>query len=67
MTKNVIMTDVYDKNGNLTRVDFYSVPEMKFEFEAVWDENDDQSHENRQRFRIWAAEMAKKLEFNVLT
>ena len=49
----LIPTDVYDKEGNLTRIEFYD-NEGKFVIQAEWDPRDEQSSENRIKFREWA-------------
>jgi hypothetical protein len=60
----VIPTDIYDKDGNLVRIDYHDL-EGGFQFEAVWDERDEQTSENRVLFRNWANTMAKRLKFKV--
>ena len=49
----VIPIDVYDKDGNLTRID---VQDAKGEFvmQILWDEHDEQNSANRIAFREWA-------------
>jgi hypothetical protein len=49
----VIPIDVYDKDGNLIRID---VQDAKGEFvmQILWDEHDEQTSENRISFREWA-------------
>jgi hypothetical protein len=50
---NVIPTEILDKDGNLERIEFHN--EMgSFEIQAVWDTDDEQTSENRARFREWA-------------
>ena len=49
----LIPTDVYDKEGNLTRIEFYD-NEGKFVIQAEWDPRDEQTSENRIKFREWA-------------
>jgi hypothetical protein len=61
----VIPTDVYDKEGNLIRLDFFDL-EGEFQFQAEWDDRDEQTSENRSEFRKWAYQMAKRLDFEVL-
>jgi hypothetical protein len=48
----VIPIDVYDKDGNLVKIE---VTDSSGEFiiQALWDENDAQTHENRIKFREW--------------
>jgi hypothetical protein len=49
----LIPTDVYDKDGNLTRIEFYNNL-GGFEIQAEWDPRDEQTSENRTKFREWA-------------
>jgi hypothetical protein len=63
--KLVIPTDVYNKDGELTRTDFHE-KDGTFAFEAVWDERDEQTSKNREEFRKWSYLMAKRLGFEVL-
>jgi len=51
--KKAIPTDVYDKDGNMLRIDFHD-GEGEFILQAVWDDNDEQTSENRVKFREWA-------------
>lgn len=60
----VIPTDVYDKEGNLCRLEFYD-QSGEFQFQAEWDPRDEQTSENRIAFRKWAYHMAKQLNFEV--
>ena len=59
-----IPVDVYDKDGNLLRIDFNN--ELgDFLIQAVWDERDEQTSKNREYFRKWAYTMVKRLGFEV--
>ena len=58
--------DVYDKEGNLTHIEFIDVTEDKFHFQSMWDPRDEQTAENRKTFREWSVLMAKQLGFDVL-
>jgi len=49
----VIPTDVYDEDGNLTQIEFYNEA-GSFEIQAEWDPSDEQTSENRTKFREWA-------------
>ena len=49
----VIPTDVYDKDGNLTHIEFYNEA-GSFEIQAEWDPSDAQTPDNRAKFRQWA-------------
>lgn len=62
----VIPTDVYDKDGNLLRIEFHNL-EGEFQIQAVWDDNDPQDSEHREHFRNWAYRMVNQLkEFELL-
>ena len=50
--------DIYDKDGNLTRIEAYTNT-GEFIMQALWDPNDEQTSENRIKFREW---FAKHLE-----
>ena len=63
--KKAIPTDVYDKDGNMIRIDFHD-GKGDFVFQAMWDENDEQTSENRVLFREWAYRMAEQLDYEVL-
>lgn len=60
----VTPVDVYDKNGNLIRLDFFD-SEGEFVFQAEWDERDEQTSPNREAFRKWAYTMAKRMDYEV--
>jgi hypothetical protein len=61
----VIPTDVYDKEGNLTRIEFYDL-DGEFVVQAVWDENDEQTGKNRIKFRKWAYSMVEQIGEEVI-
>jgi len=62
----VVPVDVYDKDGNLIKIEFYN--ELGgFEFEALWDPNDEQTSEKRKEFREWCVRMAKNMKFEIQT
>jgi hypothetical protein len=55
----VIPIDVYDKDGNLTHIDVQDAS-GEFVLQMVWDENDEQTSENRELFRKWAYDFLEK-------
>ena len=55
----VIPTDVYDDEGNLTQIEFYNMA-GSFVIQAVWDEYEEQTSENRIKFREWAYRMVEQ-------
>jgi hypothetical protein len=54
--KKAIPTDVYDKEGNMTRIEFHDGSGEHI-LDVVWDETDEQTSENRSEFRKWAYTM----------
>jgi len=53
-----VPTDVFDKEGNFKKIDFHN-SSGNFILEALWDDRDDQTEENRIAFRKWAYHMMK--------
>ena len=51
--KKAIPIDVYDKDGNMLRIEFND-GEGEHIIDALWDPNDEQTSENRIKFRKWA-------------
>lgn len=51
--KKAIPIDVYDKDGNMLRVEFHD-GEGEHIIDAIWEETDEQTSENRTAFRKWA-------------
>jgi len=60
----VIPTDVYDKEGNMVKIEFYT-KSGEFVIEAVWDPKDPQDSEHRVFFRKWAYKMLNQLGYEV--
>jgi hypothetical protein len=56
--------DVYDKNGDMIKIEFIDL-EGKHVVDAMWDENDEQTSENRIIFRKWAYHMLKNMGWKV--
>ena len=50
---NATPTEILDKDGNLTKIEFYK-DDGEHITDALWDPNDDQTPENRKAFREWA-------------
>ena len=59
-----IPQDVLDKDGNMTGIEFYDALGSFIVF-AEWDDNDEQTKENREAFRRWAYNMIKRLNYEV--
>ena len=60
-----IPTDVYDKDGNMLRIDFHD-GEGDFILQFLWDETDAQTSENRIAFREWAYKWMRDKDYEVL-
>lgn len=58
MTK-VSMVDIYDKNGNLLRIETYTLQGEHF-LDFLWDERDEQTSDNRLEFRKWVKRFLKQ-------
>jgi hypothetical protein len=63
--KIAIPVDVYDKDGNLVRIEFNDRDGTHI-VDVVWDERDEQTSENRINFRKWASKMVRQLGWEVL-
>jgi hypothetical protein len=59
----VVLTDVYDKDGNLVKIDVHDM-DGQFVIQIVWDENDEQTSENRKAFREWANRQLKQRDYD---
>lgn len=62
--KTVVPMDIYDKDGNLVRIDFLN-ENGDFEIQALWDPTDEQTSENRIEFRKWAYKMVEQQDMEV--
>jgi hypothetical protein len=49
----VIQQDVYDKEGNLIKIEVHS-ESGEFLMQFLWDEREEQTSANREEFRKWA-------------
>jgi hypothetical protein len=66
MTKGkAIPTDVYDKEGNMTKIEFND-GKGEFILQFLWDERDDQTSENRTAFRKWAYRWMEDKGWNIV-
>jgi hypothetical protein len=63
--KRAIPVDVYDKDGNMIRVEFNDTNGNHI-IDAVWDPADEQTSEKREAFRKWAYEFIKNKDYEVL-
>ena len=60
-----IPTDVYDKDGNMVKIEFNDRSGTHV-IDAVWDPKDPQDFEHRVYFRKWAYRMLDQLGYQVL-
>ena len=60
----VIPVDQYDAEGNLTKIIFQG-EDGEDKLDAIWDERDEQTSENRVAFRTWSYEAARRAGFEV--
>jgi len=63
--KRAIPVDVYDKEGSLMRIEF-NEGNGEHIVDAVWDETDEQTSENRTQFRKWAYNHMRNQGWEVL-
>lgn len=61
----VIPTDIHDKDGNLLQIHFEDAVTGEFCLQSEWDSREEQTAENRKKFREWSVLMAKRLGFDV--
>ena len=59
-----IPVDVYNKEGHLMRIEFADGSGEHI-LDAVWDENDEQTSENRVAFRKWAYNFLRNKGYEV--
>jgi len=59
-----IPVDVYDKEGNMLKIEFNNGTGEHI-LDAIWDENEDQTSENRVKFREWAYKIIEQKGYEV--
>jgi hypothetical protein len=59
-----IPVDIYDKEGNMLRIEFND-GSGNHVVDAIWDQNDAQTSENRVKFREWAYKMLQNKGYEV--
>lgn len=62
--KKAIPVDVYDKDGNMVKIEFNDGSGEHI-LDAVWDQTDKQTSENRIKFREWAYRFIEQKEYEV--
>jgi hypothetical protein len=63
--KRAIPVDVYDREGNMIRIEFNDMQGDHI-IDAVWDDSDEQTSENREAFRKWAYNFVRNKDYEVL-
>ena len=59
--KKVTLKEVYDEYGAMQRIEAYD-RSGNFIIQALWDPTDEQTGENREKFRKWFYRMLKQQE-----
>lgn len=63
--KDALLVDVYDKDGNMTKIEAFT-KSGDFIFQALWDPNDEQTSDKREAFRKWARTMAERMGYKAI-
>ena len=64
MSDKVIPTEIHNENGDFVRIEFHNT-NGDHVIDAIWDERDEQTQENRIEFRKWAYKMLRDKEYEV--
>ena len=65
-SKVVVPADIYNKDGQLVKIEF-TTPSGEHIIDAMWDVSEEQTSENRVKFREWAYRMIKQKDYEVKT
>lgn len=60
MSKNARIIEIYDPQGNLTKLEAYDTEDGHHLLDGHWDPRDEQTKENREQFRAWFTTMLKR-------
>jgi len=63
--KRALPVDVYDKDGNMVRIEFNDMDGNHI-IDAQWDPTDEQTSENRSKFREWAYRFIQQKDYEVI-
>ena len=63
--KVAIPVEVFSKEGDLMRIEFHDLDGNHI-IDAVWDPKDDQTSENRVKFREWAYRFIEQKDYEVI-
>lgn len=64
MTKHAHQIEIHNDVGHLLRIEFYDA-EGEHVLDALWDDKDEQTTENRREFRTWAYKMLERKGYKV--
>ena len=64
--KVAVPTDIYNKDGQLVKIEF-TTPSGEHIVDALWDDREEQTSENRVKFREWAYRLIKQKDYEVKT
>jgi hypothetical protein len=56
---NLVSKEILDENGNIEAIKFTDAE--GFSIDAVWDDSDEHTEENREKFREWAHRFVSQL------
>ena len=65
-SKVAVPADIYNKDGQLVKIEF-TTPSGEHIIDAMWDASEEQTSENRVKFREWAYRMIKQKDYEVKT
>lgn len=65
-SKVAVPADIYNKEGQLVKIEF-TTPSGEHIVDAIWDDRDEQTSENRVKFREWAYRLIKQKDYEVKT
>lgn len=65
-SKVAVPADIYNKDGELVKIEF-TTPSGEHIIDAMWDVSEEQTSENRVKFREWAYRMIKQKDYEVKT
>lgn len=63
MTDKAIQREVFDKDGNLVRIEAVQEDTGEHILDILWDPNDEQTEKKRQEFRMWASNVIRRKNF----
>jgi len=65
MEKSVKPTEIFNDKGDLLKIEFHTL-RGQFVLEAIWDERDAQTDENREAFKKWAYHMMSNKKYKIV-